>query len=205
MAEEETEHLRVETRRQIELDRRCCHQVCWDVCGCQKRHVQSVSMVFECLKYIMHCYYCSLRNRSPRGESQLVSLAECWLWLDNRDFCFKSIHETIVSHFTLVFCQVIGLVFLFPLPNLLLWTFQIKSVSPLHVFPMDSFIREMSTGYFLSWLDQFTCCSHHAEWPHSGAPWSYVAWLTTALDSCAVSHRRISGCCGLVRGELPHW
>lgn len=47
MTEEQTEHLRVHRRRQIELDRRCCHQFCYDVCSCQKRHALSASIVFR--------------------------------------------------------------------------------------------------------------------------------------------------------------
>lgn len=70
-------------------------------------------------------------------------------------------------------------------------------------FPWTVSKVKMSGGYFFPpSLDQFTCCSHRVQWPHSRGP----VVLHRMMDSCPWVLRCVwledtGGCCGLARAS----
>lgn len=70
---------------------------------------------------------------------------------------------------------------------------KVKSEPPLHVFPMDSFKRENVRRVFFflpHWTNSLVVHTVYNDLI-LGAPWSYTAWWTAALESCVVSGWRI--------------
>lgn len=247
MTEEETQHLRDERRGgQIELDRRRCHRLCWDVCGCQKELVKPASVA----SWMVEVHHCGVKIRfsgiqsAQRWESAdwLVKLVEMqavtrqqeevlsetseedlsnsdnnssgcvgqWKkqaalceWRANTDTSLiKSIHEmSLLTFFTSVDFSFQFKLIAATVPC----CFSKSSEISLACFPTESFKREMPVQSVFSFPDWSSSLVFHTMQDDliQGALWPYVAWLTAALDSCFVSHRRISGCCGLVRGEQP--